>query len=349
MLSIPIPISPDKKSKTVADRTDPIGLGDYAPPPPLAEVFWKDFFQRSDHSFLSASADEASLSTTQSTHVSKHDGLLFHQVCEQVGVVGMEESYSEDEDEPEKQALIYPIVVIHEEDNINIANEFMCLMEKYKAEQKWKRQLKKGDSMEDRLKTNGPILRRAFGQILLASAKLVWDGAVADRSSSGVNLEGILTDVRNSKDYLQRNNLRLAFEYWYIRAILTKEEKKTYRRRRTNEESTRQGGGKSFTRKEILAIEVGMYWHGSFNEETESTIHWARIIQDKELKEELEGRNTSNIRDKGRAFCSGQPWNSLCFFFDEQQKMREHSAHLLVELEHSLTKLWTTTLSATAV
>ena len=54
-MSIPIPISPDKKSKK------PIGLGDDAPPPPLAEVFWKDFFQRSDHSFLSASADEASL------------------------------------------------------------------------------------------------------------------------------------------------------------------------------------------------------------------------------------------------------------------------------------------------
>eukprot|EP00557_Chaetoceros_sp_GSL56_P008500 CAMPEP_0176488920 /NCGR_PEP_ID=MMETSP0200_2-20121128/6986_1 /TAXON_ID=947934 /ORGANISM="Chaetoceros sp., Strain GSL56" /LENGTH=530 /DNA_ID=CAMNT_0017885975 /DNA_START=29 /DNA_END=1621 /DNA_ORIENTATION=- len=85
-----------------------------------------------------------------------------------------------------------------------------------------------------------------------------------------------------------------------------------------------KGRGRRYTEEEILAIEFGMYKYPARNNGGSNNsldFRWSSILADEELKEILKHHSKQGVIDKATIMCKGKVWDSLVFFYCQQQKL----------------------------
>lgn len=84
-----------------------------------------------------------------------------------------------------------------------------------------------------------------------------------------------------------------------------------------------RGRGQRYTEEEILAIEFGMYKYSAGSNSRSKNVldfKWSSILADEELKEILKKRSKQGVMDKATVMCKEKIWDSLVFFYHQQQK-----------------------------
>jgi hypothetical protein len=85
-----------------------------------------------------------------------------------------------------------------------------------------------------------------------------------------------------------------------------------------------KGRGQRYTEEEILAIEFGMYKYPARKNSGGKNVldfKWSSILADQELKQILKRRSKQSVMDKATVMCREKVWDSLVFFYHQQQKL----------------------------
>ena len=122
-------------------------------------------------------------------------------------------------------------------------------------------------------------------------------------------------------------NLRNLFRLWYCTVF---SEVPDYGK-------GRKGRGRKYSEEEIFAIEFGMYKYPPTTSEGirhQSDFKWAKIVADAEISQVLAFRTKDAIVDKASAMPKEKFWDSLVFFYQQQEKFEQKVHDMKMSVYH---------------
>lgn len=110
-------------------------------------------------------------------------------------------------------------------------------------------------------------------------------------------------------------SLRNLFKMWYCNVFGIKVD---YSKRK-------RGRGFQYSEEEVFAIEFGMYKYPAIGTALNNGVDflWGAILADEELSKVLKDRTRDSVMDKVLVFNKEKIWDSLGFFYFQQQKLAE--------------------------
>lgn len=109
-------------------------------------------------------------------------------------------------------------------------------------------------------------------------------------------------------------SLRNLFKMWYCNVFSVA----------VDYSKQRRGRGYSYSEEEVFAIEFGMYKYPVISGTGSNNgvdFLWSAILADKELSKVLKERTRDSVIDKVTSMCKEKIWDSLGFFYFQQQKL----------------------------